>query len=259
MCQAPCADACTISGIKSGGASIYRSSHWKADHRLTLTGLAAGLVGSVIDSVLGATIQFTGVNRKTGKLTSKYSSGIVPISGIPLLSNNAVRCPPLSTVGCRPTLYLRCCTCIAAASPFDENPESSGFCARVPGESNIGEHLRAADQPGGAANVCLIESSQYMYCTAPPSDGATSECDARKSFEVRRHHGTNKNLLPDRVSRETTPEERHVVTLGKAGAWSGQRRTYPKNNRLVRSWLSRERSLAGLKQQLEAARAVGRA
>lgn len=32
----------------------------------------------------------TGFNRQTGKLTSKYSSSVVPISGIPLLSNNAV-------------------------------------------------------------------------------------------------------------------------------------------------------------------------
>lgn len=76
------------SSVLHGGSAAWHAA--AAQWPIIPLGLAIGLVGSLIDSVLGATVQFTGFNRQTGKLTSKYSSSVVPISGIPLLSNNAV-------------------------------------------------------------------------------------------------------------------------------------------------------------------------
>lgn len=64
---------------------------WKAaaaQWQIVPLGLVMGLVGSLIDSLLGATVQYTGLVR--GKLTSRYSEGALHISGMALLSNNGV-------------------------------------------------------------------------------------------------------------------------------------------------------------------------
>lgn len=75
-----------MSIISPTGNYSFAVQQWK----IIPFGLVAGLVGSIIDSILGATIQFTGYNRDNGKITSKVGDNVTPISGLPLLDNNAV-------------------------------------------------------------------------------------------------------------------------------------------------------------------------
>jgi len=57
---------------------------------LLLIASMAGLLGSVVDSVIGATLQFSGYELETGKIVGKSRSGVIWICGAEILDNHSV-------------------------------------------------------------------------------------------------------------------------------------------------------------------------
>ena len=68
----------------------------------------AGLFGSVLDSLLGATLQYTGFDRSSGRIVAKPGPSVTHISGLQFLDNNAVNAVSASTTaGLTALLALR--------------------------------------------------------------------------------------------------------------------------------------------------------
>ncbi|XP_014213998.1 transmembrane protein 19 [Copidosoma floridanum] len=56
---------------------------------IILLGLIGGLLGSIVDSILGATLQYSGINEK-GKIVERPGKGVKHISGRQILDNHSV-------------------------------------------------------------------------------------------------------------------------------------------------------------------------
>ena len=64
--------------------------NWSSQLSVIAIASAAGLFGSLVDSLLGATIQYSGYSPKLGKVIYSPLPGVEHISGLNILDNHAV-------------------------------------------------------------------------------------------------------------------------------------------------------------------------
>ena len=86
---------CSLAGGLVVGVAYFLTLvvFWGTENlQLSVIGVGAvsGLAGSVVDSVLGATVQYTGFSPKFGKVVYKPLPGSDHVSGVDILDNHAV-------------------------------------------------------------------------------------------------------------------------------------------------------------------------
>jgi len=62
----------------------------KFNYQILITSTLSGLFGSVVDSIMGATIQYSGYDKVKGKVVSQPSLSVKHISGSNIISNHSV-------------------------------------------------------------------------------------------------------------------------------------------------------------------------
>ena len=75
--------------ISLSNTNAYHLSPW-SQYPYAIIGASAGLFGSVVDSLLGGTIQFTGYSKKLDKIVGTPGEGVKHISGFNVVNNHSV-------------------------------------------------------------------------------------------------------------------------------------------------------------------------